>query len=421
MYEAGQLLRGRRIHGAGLLCLALLVCAWPAARAGLTLEQAVEEASWAYPSVMARRGDVRSSEADLRGAEWQRFPSLSLAGGSDALGHPYTLARIEQPLWMWGRLDANIEAAQARLQAGRAELQATRLDVMLKTASAFAEGLRAQGRAQVAARNVAEHERLFRMIERRVQGEITSSSDATMASARLQQAMAERIQFDTQVVNAGAALSQLLGRAVRVEELQVPPPREVGFATLEQAQEAALASAPSIQRAQADEAAARAGLDARRASALPQLLARVEQQYGGAGLPRQSAYIVLQYQTGGGLSLLSTIQAGTARVDAAQASQSLARIDLLDRVRADWNDAIALRAQLVYLRDIVKSTAEVKESYLRQYTVGRKTWIEVLNAQREAAQALYAQADTEASLLLATVRLDLNTGRMRVPGTDRQD
>lgn len=414
-----RLLRQTRAHVMGWLGLALFIGGWPLAWAGLTLEQAVEEASWAYPSVAARRGDVRSSEADLRGAEWQRFPSLSLAGGSDAFGHPYTLARIEQPVWMWGRLDANIEAAQARLRAGRAELQATRLDVMLKTASAFAEGLRAQGRAQVAARNVAEHERLFRMIERRVQGEITPSSDVTMASARLQQALAERVQFDTQVVNAGAALSQFLGRSVRVADLMVPGLREVGFATLEEAQEAALAAAPSIQRAQADEAAARAALDARRASALPQLLARVEQQYGGAGLPRQSTYLVLQYQTGGGLSLLSNIQAGTARVDAAQASQSLARIDLLDRVRADWNDTIALRAQLVHLGDIVKSTAEVKESYLRQYTVGRKTWIEVLNAQREAAQALYAQADAQASLLLATVRLDLNTGRMRVPETNR--
>ncbi|MGV0959920.1 MAG: TolC family protein [Limnohabitans sp.] len=399
----------------------VLACLWLQPSQALLLEQALEESAASYPSVAARRGDVRSQQAELDGAQWQRFPNLSVSGGSDGYGKPYTIARLEQPVWMWGRIDATIEAAQARLESSQADLESTRLDVMLKTASAFAEGLRAQARAEVAALNVAEHERLFHMIERRVQGEITSTSDATLASARLQQSVTERIQFDNQVINAGATLSQLMGRQVRVNELVRPTFGSLGFRTLEEAQDAAKDYAPSIKRAQAEEVAARATLTARRANALPQIVARVEQQAGSISIPKQSTYLALQYQPGAGLSGISNIAAGQAKLDAARASQDLALMDLLDRVRSDWNDMASLQAQLGYIKTLVSSTTEVKDSYLRQYTVGRKTWIEVLNAQREAAQALYALADTESTLLLVNARLQLYTGYKKLGEPSKKD
>jgi adhesin transport system outer membrane protein len=49
-------------------------------------------------------------------------------------------------------------------------------------------------------------------------------------------------------------------------------------------------------------------------------------------------------------------------------------------------------------------------SYLRQYTAARKTWIEVLNAQRELAQARYTAIDTTYGLKLAFYKLDILTG-----------
>ena len=42
--------------------------------------------------------------------------------------------------------------------------------------------------------------------------------------------------------------------------------------------------------------------------------------------------------------------------------------------------------------------------------MGRKNWLDVLNAQREKTQALYSVADTRYGLQLSKVRLMLMTG-----------
>jgi len=49
---------------------------------------------------------------------------------------------------------------------------------------------------------------------------------------------------------------------------------------------------------------------------------------------------------------------------------------------------------------------------LRQYRVGRKSWLDVLNAQREAVQARYSLADVDAQALSGALRVRLVTGAL---------
>jgi len=62
---------------------------------------------------------------------------------------------------------------------------------------------------------------------------------------------------------------------------------------------------------------------------------------------------------------------------------------------------------------LLQGAAEVVESYLRQYQIGRKNWLDVLNAQREKTNALYNLADMQYGLQQAQVRLMLQTGELR--------
>ena len=52
------------------------------------------------------------------------------------------------------------------------------------------------------------------------------------------------------------------------------------------------------------------------------------------------------------------------------------------------------------------------ESYLRQYQIGRKTWLDVLNVQREKIAALAGLADVEYAVEIAKVRLLTQTGHI---------
>ena len=66
--------------------------------------------------------------------------------------------------------------------------------------------------------------------------------------------------------------------------------------------------------------------------------------------------------------------------------------------------------QLLPTKLLVESTSEVMESYLRQYTVGRKSWLDVLNAQRELVQARQALADHEAMVSMASYKIQILVG-----------
>lgn len=401
------------------LCLGGLLLSGPIISAGngpatpLRLDQALQLSATQHPSVTAKRSESVAAGRFLDAAQWQRYPTFSLSSSAGDGGDTGTTARLQQPLWTGGRITSDINAAEARVVVAEAGVGEAEQSIMLRTATAYADALRARKRLEAATRNLEEHQRLFDLITRRMSNQVSSQTDQTLAQGRLNQAASEKIQFETALANAVSILTQLVGESVSASRLVEPGDRRRRFSRVDEALQAALEFAPQLQRLGAEETLARAELDSRRSVLWPQVSARLEQVNSNNNLITQNqsrALIVVEFQPGAGLGAASSIQGAAARIDAAKAGTEAARLDLTERVRTDWNESLALRSQVAPLRALARSTAEVTDSFLRQYTVGRKSWLDVLNAQREATQALYSLADAEASLLAASVRLELYTG-----------
>jgi adhesin transport system outer membrane protein len=69
--------------------------------------------------------------------------------------------------------------------------------------------------------------------------------------------------------------------------------------------------------------------------------------------------------------------------------------------------------QILPAQLLAESTSDVVASYLRQYTVGRKSWLDVLNAQRELVQAKYALVEYEVRLIMASYKMKILVGNIR--------
>ena len=89
-----------------------------------------------------------------------------------------------------------------------------------------------------------------------------------------------------------------------------------------------------------------------------------------------------------------------------------ARRDMRERLTLDWNEWVAARLRLENADQARAMSSEVFESYARQYTTGRKTWIDVLNAVRETTQAELAAVDARTSMLAASLRLRARSGTL---------
>jgi outer membrane protein, adhesin transport system len=388
----------------------LMICALGTAHAQMRLDQILVAAIEHHPEVRAKRNELRSAEERFNNANWQRFPSFSVQSSSIPSGtgsNTVNTVRIDQPLWTGGRISGGIDASEYRRQVSSATLAETEQQILLRAGAAFTELVRMNLRIEAADQNIQEHQRLLELIQRRATNQINPESDVVLARARLQQSKSEIIQFRNMANNARADLEQIMGR--KLEPITVPAYTSLMLTDLENSLQELLQNSPTFKRLEAEIKAADADIVTRKSVYWPTISARVERFYGGVGRDGTS-YLALNFQPGAGLSAQSAIQEAIARKDAAENTLQSSRKDLSDKVRADWNQRQTTMADALVIDELVAATESIYESFLRQFPVGRKSWMELLNARKEATQAKYALADARWTGFLAAFRVAVATG-----------
>jgi adhesin transport system outer membrane protein len=157
----------------------------------LSLDETLRAAADTHPSVALKLAEQSSSEYGLEGARWQRWPGMSLSSSRGPFGNTLTEVQLEQPLWTGGRITANVNAAQARLEAARSSVAEAKQLIVERAVTAFADAMRLQDRLAGAQAAIADYEQLTAMIDRRVAGGVSPQNDGTTVRARLQQARSE--------------------------------------------------------------------------------------------------------------------------------------------------------------------------------------------------------------------------------------
>lgn len=389
------------------LVWALLCGAAQAESVPLSLNEALQ-LSLSHPSVAVRNSELGAAQQRLGVAEWQRYPAVTALTGKDQARNDYATMRVDQPLWTAGRITSGIESADSGLRGAQAAVLESHQDIFFRAVTAFTEYGRLHARMVASRSNVAEHDRLSKLIDRRVQNEVSPSSDGVLAKARLAAARAELGQFEAQAGRARAQLEQIIGRGFG--DIELPAMPGLRRKSLDEVIEAALDYSPNLRRRLAEGEAAEAEIRVRQSSLWPQIKARYERTTGSTLIAREQTYIALEYQPGAGLSAVSAVQEAVARREAAQAQHEAARRELLDTLSTDWASYQSLKVQGLHQRAQVESTSDVFDSFVRQYAVGRKSWIDVLNAQRELVSARYALADVEWGMLRDVLRLQIAMG-----------
>jgi adhesin transport system outer membrane protein len=386
-------------------CLSL-----PALSADFTLKQLLEVAVEKHPSVLQARSQAQAAGFDVEAARWGRFPTVSTELRSDT-DLTQSLAKVEQPIWTGGKLSSRIQLSESNLRTAEAGIHEAEFNALSQVATAFFEGLRLEQRLKSAALNVAAHEQLLGLIQRRAKAEISPPADTTLAQARLQQAVSERIQIKKQL---DASLTTLAQWTVPLTG-GLKAPADIPFARGSDSQlfDRVLANSAQRKRLQSQIESADAQINVSKSQVYPSVVAGFQHTWAGmvaSTVDRNKAYLALQFQSGAGLSARSGVQAASSRKAATQQELETLDRNLLSQANAAVSELEALQAQLEPSKGLLEGTTEVVESYLRQYQVGRKNWLDVLNAQREKTQALYSEADTRFGYQLSKVRLMILTG-----------
>lgn len=380
---------------------------------GVRLATLLDLALTLHPSVLQARSQAQAAGFDLESAKWGRYPTLSSDVRSDSTW-TQSMARIEQPLWAGGRIDGRIALGEAGVRTAEAGVRDAQLNALMQTGAAFFDWLRLDARLLTAQHNTREHQKLLDLITRRVQSEISPPADATLAQARLQQALTEQLQIQRQLDNVYNTLAQWAG------PLQGQPqePRSLQYkraATEQAAVDQVWASSAQRQKLQAQLDSAEAQMALAQAQRMPSVVAGYQYVVAGPlynAPDRGRAYVGLQFQPGAGLSALSGVQSALAKKDAAEQELQVLERQLAAQTRSLYSEIDVLQTQLAPARQLLNGTSELIDSYLRQYQIGRKNWLDVLNALREKTQAQYNLSDVRFGLLQSQLKLLLLTGEL---------
>jgi adhesin transport system outer membrane protein len=375
----------------------------------LSVDQALALALETHPLIRSAESQFRAAQSELNGARWSRFPTVSIGAQGSSGDIQQDTTTVDLPLWAGGRINAEIDLAKSRRDGTWYAVSDAQQTVMLETVSTFFEYFKSEKKLSIAIENVDEHRRLYEIIERRVAANTSPDVDAMLALARLQSAMSAEIQSKNRRNISESSLELLIDKpVVSVQVLRQPQKLVIG---VDQAVFKAISVSPKIAMVQAEAA----GFDATIASARSALYPQVSLgfQYGethGGSLDGQvdkQTFLSVQFQPGVGLSVASSVTAAKQRKQSALDTLEAEKRDLSRQIKSAWNEYTSVSIQLEPSKKLVEATNSVVDSYLRQYAVGKKSWLDVLNAQREATQARNTLVDFEVLYLTSLYRLNI--------------
>lgn len=391
---------------------ALLLCASTSAQSGAGFLDALREAALTNPATRSATRSLEAADQEQQAARWQRFPSPSFQSQTGQDGERSSRLALEQPLYTGGRIEASIEAADHRQQASEHQRQQVAQDVAIRLANTWYEWQRQGERLAAQQDGVSAHRQLRDQIARRAHEGVSTQVDLALAAARLSQVQAELAQSQAAHGAARAQLQQLAGEHLAMlmaagQALQAQGPAALPLPAPNWP-ERALQRDPQLARLDAEALAAGADIRVRRAQLMPTVSLVLDRYMSG---PQQNqghrTWLQVSAQPGAGLTSLASVNAAAARKEAAEENRHNASLELEQVMVTDLASHAAAREQMGVASLLRQSTQDVADSYARQFVAGRKSWLEVLNAVREAMQARLSVIDANALLGQTAWRLHL--------------
>lgn len=316
---------------------------------------------------------LRESEANLLAESGAYLPqvSIGLQPGSGIGFGVSSFAAVSQLVFDGGAGAARRSAAEARMLghvAGRVDAGS---QAALAAVQAWADVVTTRRLVAVADASLTALEETVAQIAERSDAGVGTSSELLTAQSRLANERARVVGARAEVTKAEAVFTELFGSAAPAD-LSLPPDAPALPA-------AGASGSPALQQAEAERVAAEADLAAAKAALFPAL--SVQTSATDAGL-----------RVGPGVEQsLSPSRGRAARVAAAEARLEARRVDL-DATQRELDSRLRiLAAESAAAQDRLAATvaaAEANRANLStardQFDVGRRSLIELLDAEREA-------------------------------------
>jgi len=374
-------------------------------------------------------GEAWSISPDIRGLMMlqdaaqddvvSRYKGFFPAPGIEAQGREsdsYATFYIRQPIWSAGRLSSQLEVAKEQSQNVAVQESSMQLQLSLQVISDVESALIAHKSANIYRDGIHQLGLLLEMMRRRVGTGLSSKIEIEVVKTRLSSMKTSLATIGATEESALDRLTLVTGLPVEAEYIVLPalkqlPPRPVELDN--EIVAAALSFSPDIKSRNSAYRLAMLEADITKTSLFPTIYAQAQYSVMDLdGTGEAEFFVGLDYPLSGGLAELEGVSAAKARAHSATFDVATAERDLRSQILSELHSYRALRDFLEDADLGIISTSEVLESYRRQFLVGEKSWLEVVNAVREKVDLELSRANAAIRVATNHLRLEARTGEI---------
>lgn len=413
----------RKFYQTVMVCAVFACVSMPVTAEPLqTLQQIVEKAVTSNPEVQARYHTFKSSEQERNVARGGLLPRVDVVStwrdqerltpniGNTATPEYQTQLILRQMLFDGFSTIGEVNRLDHAKRVRYYELMSAMQNTALETVRAYIDVQRYRQLVDYAQDNYVVHKQLFDRIQERVNAGVARRVDFEQASGRLALAEANLLTETTNLHDVTARYQRLVG--------ELPPAtlQEVDFfkggvsPTPTEALKLAYQQNPDLLGAIENIVATQEEVSSKRGRYYPRLdfQARKNLDVSSDGTNSSSAAdiaeLTLTFNLFNGLSDISTVSQTAEKLNTSQDLRDKACVDTRQTVVIAYNDIERLREQLGYRDTHQLSIEKAREAYRKQFDIGQRTLLDLLDTENEYFQARRAYTNTERDLYTAYAR-----------------
>lgn len=393
----------------------------------VSLEEAITQTLVSNPQAQASYNRYQASQETVRVARGGYLPTLDLKAGfgHERLDNPSTrdagtnqkdYSPRENSLTLnqnlFDGLSTTNEYRRIReLQHGKKEQLRTKAESLaLEVADVYLKLLENRRQMTLSKSNLASHERIYKLIQKRSEQGIANQSDLYQIEGRLARARANMINTRNNLEDSETQYLRLVNQAA--DDLIMPHFDEQALpADLEQALSIAIQDHPAVHSSNFDLTASQYGYDQTRSAFLPTVDLSLTHHWDRNINAMKGhhddtlAMVTMRYNLFRGGSDSARRQEAAYRVEESRAMQQDTQRMIKETLRIAWAAMENLTAEQPHLKKHMDASAQTVKAYQKQFELGKRTLLDLLDSENENFQAQRAYTTAVHRSLFARYRV----------------
>ncbi|MGR5063755.1 TolC family outer membrane protein [Photobacterium sp. DNB22_13_2] len=396
---------------------------------GQSLEQAVADTLATNPEIKRAYNEFMSRNESTRSSVGDYLPSVDLEASAGYEDYDNTTnstgdyepldatISLRQLIWDGSVTYHDIQRNKAEAEAQRYQLLADAQDKALRVTEIYLDTLEAQEVLALSQTNFAVHQRIFTDIKKRTDSGIGSTADLAQIEGRLARSRSNLIAAENNLQDKITEFYREVGSApVNLEKPEVD--QTYIPTSLESAISEAKDMNPVLFVAKNDIDAANYQYKQAKGDFYPTFSIEASQEWGEDidGTPGHTdefkAMLKMEYNLYNGGSDLAESRRAAYQLSQSKDVRDRAYRLLEESTRLAWSGMELALNQILYLQKHVDASARTVIAYEKQFRIGKRTLLDVLNTENELFEARKAYLDAHYAGILAKYRVLNSTGQL---------